>query len=96
MGKIYGYARVSTKGQLENNSLEQQENLLKENGAVEIVKEQFTGKKIDRPLFKKLLSKLNPGDTLMVCKLDRFCRSTVEGITTVHKIGRASCRERVS
>ena len=62
MGKIYGYARVSTKGQLENNSLEQQENLLKENGAVEIVKEQFTGKKIDRPLFKKLLSKLNPGE----------------------------------
>jgi DNA invertase Pin-like site-specific DNA recombinase len=59
---------------------------LKENGAIEVIKEQFTGTKVDRPLFKELLRRLNVGDTLMVCKLDRFARSTVEGITTVRKL----------
>lgn len=86
MSKIYGYARVSTRSQLEGNSLEQQEQQLKDNGAAEIIKEQFTGTKVNRPLFKELLLRLNPGDTLMVCKLDRFARSTVEGITTVRKL----------
>lgn len=86
MSKIYGYARVSTRSQLEGNSLEQQEQQLKDNGAIEIIKEQFTGTKVNRPLFKELLLKLNPGDTLMVCKLDRFARSTIEGITTVRSL----------
>lgn len=86
MSKIYGYARVSTRSQLEGNSLEQQEQQLKDNGAVEIIKEQFTGTKVNRPLFNELLLRLNPGDTLMVCKLDRFARSTVEGITTVRSL----------
>lgn len=86
MSKIYGYARVSTISQLEGNSLEQQEQQLKDNGATEIIKEQFTGTKVNRPLFKELLLRLNPGDTLMVCKLDRFARSTVEGITTVRSL----------
>lgn len=86
MGKIYGYARVSTRSQIDGNSLEQQENQLKDNGAIEVIKEQFTGTKIDRPLFQELLKKLEKGDTLMVCKLDRFARSTVEGITTVRSL----------
>ncbi|MCB2296116.1 recombinase family protein, partial [Clostridium algoriphilum] len=52
---IYGYCRVSTKGQAKNgNSLEQQENALRENGALEIYKDSFTGTKIDRPGFDKL------------------------------------------
>ena len=56
---IYGYCRVSTKGQEKNgNSLEQQEKTLKENGALKIYKESFTGTKIDRPEFDKLLVKL--------------------------------------
>lgn len=86
MSKIYGYARVSTRSQLEGNSLEQQEQQLKDNGATEIIKEQFTGSKVNRPLFNELLLRLNSGDTLMVCKLDRFARSTLEGITTVRNL----------
>lgn len=79
MGKIYGYARVSTKGQLEGNSLENQEEVLRANGATEIYKEQFTGTKIKRPELTKLLDKLEPGDTLMVTKIDRFARSLTQG-----------------
>lgn len=73
---IYGYSRVSTKGQAkDNNSLEIQENLLKENGAEIIFTDSFTGTKIDRPEFDKLLDIINEGDTLVVTKLDRFARS---------------------
>ena len=41
---IYGYARVSTRGQAKDgNSLEAQEKQLKEYGAEEIFIESFTG-----------------------------------------------------
>lgn len=80
----YGYARVSTKGQATNgNSLEEQVKRLKEEGCKVIYQEAFTGTKADRPQFNELLSLLKEGDTLVVTKLDRFARSTVDGIQTV-------------
>ncbi len=73
---IYGYARVSTTGQAKDgNSLEGQENLLKENGATKIYCDAFTGTKIDRPELNKLLDVVAPGDTIVVSKLDRLGRS---------------------
>lgn len=80
MSKRYGYARVSSKGQATNgNSLEDQENKLNEAGCDVVIKEAFTGTKMDRPKFTELLEQLEPGDTLVVCKLDRFARSAGEG-----------------
>lgn len=80
----YGYARVSTRGQAANgNSLEEQVNKLENEGCEIIYQEAFTGTKADRPKFKKLLSLLKEGDTLVVTKLDRFARSTLDGIQTV-------------
>ena len=84
---IYGYARVSTKGQAKDgNSLESQIEILKNNGALEIYSDSFTGTKTDRPNFNKLLNKLNPGDTLMVTKLDRFARSMTQGSELVNEL----------
>ena len=84
---IYGYARVSTKGQERNgNSLENQIELLKENGAAEIYADSFTGTKTDRPEFKKLLTVLKEGDTLIVTKLDRFARSMMQGSELVTEL----------
>lgn len=84
MGKIYGYARVSTKGQLDNNSLEQQtKEMLERYNNIEIYKEQFTGTKTDRPIFNKVIDNLNKGDTLVCTKLDRFCRTTKEGLELI-------------
>ena len=81
---IYGYARVSTKTQVKGNSLEEQKRELKQNGCTEIITEQFTGKTTDRPKFNKLIEEtLQPGDTLVVCKLDRFARTVTEGIEKV-------------
>ena len=49
---IYGYGRVSTKGQAKDgNSLEAQERLLKEHGAEVIYMDSFTGTKMTRPEF---------------------------------------------
>lgn len=77
MAKRYGYGRVSSPGQqLEGNSLSEQERVLLEAGAEEVVLECFTGKLIDRPKFTPLLNKLKSGDTLYVTKLDRFARAT--------------------
>ena len=77
---IYGYARVSTKGQAKDgNSLEAQEKALRESGANQIYVDAFTGTKTDRPEFDKLMNKIQKGDTLIVTKLDRFARSMSQG-----------------
>lgn len=87
MGKIYGYARVSTTGQFKDGySLEHQENVLREAGATEIVKEGYTGTKKDRPLFSELIKGLEKGDTLIVTKLDRFARNTREGLEVIQEL----------
>lgn len=84
---IYGYARVSTRGQAaDGNSLEVQEEILRENGAQEIYKDSFTGTKTDRPEFNKLLEVLQNGDTLIVTKLDRFARSMTQGSELVTRL----------
>lgn len=84
---IYGYARVSTKGQSKNgNSLEEQRQQLQAYGCTVIIEEQFTGTTTDRPQFETLLSKLVAGDTLIVTKLDRFARNVKEGISVVQAL----------
>ena len=83
----YGYARVSSVGQQKNgNSLEAQIELLKQRGAEVIVSECFTGRKVDRPKFTELLKKLQPGDELIVCKLDRFARSSKHGADLIQEL----------
>lgn len=87
MSKIIGYCRVSTKGQLENNSLEQQENeILKKYVNAEIIKEGYTGATINRPELNKLMDQLQEGDLLVVTKLDRLARNTVEGIEIIENL----------
>lgn len=84
---IYGYARVSTIGQSKDgNGLEEQTAALKEYGCQEIITEAFTGKTVERPRFTELLDRLQDGDTLAVTKLDRFARSTIEGVQTVREL----------
>lgn len=81
---LYGYARVSTKGQQrDGNSLSAQAEQLKAAGCSEIVQEAYTGTTCDRPKFDLLLSKLQEGDTLVVTKLDRIARTTIEGCKLV-------------
>lgn len=84
---IYGYARVSTAAQgRDGNSLEDQVAALQKYGCHQIIEEAFTGKTMDRPKFQKLLELLKEGDTLVVCKLDRFARTAIEGVQTVREL----------
>ncbi len=84
---VYGYCRVSTQGQAKDgNSLEVQEKLLKENGAEEIYSDAFTGTKAHRPELDKLLDKLQPGDKLVITKLDRIARSASQGIELIQTL----------
>ncbi len=84
---IYGYARVSTTGQArDGNSIESQKKQLVEQGATEIFTDTYTGTKMERPEFDKLLKAIKEGDTLVVTKLDRFCRSVSQGIKMVDEL----------
>lgn len=84
---IYGYARVSTKGQDKyGNSLPDQEEQLLKEGCDVIYHDSFTGTKMDRPEFSKLMSILKNGDRLVVTKLDRFARTTAGGIETINEL----------
>ncbi|WP_340673169.1 recombinase family protein [Brevibacillus agri] len=78
----YGYARVSTVGQ----DLQAQIHALEAEGCDVIYSEKFTGTKTDRPEFQRLLAELKPGDSLIVTKLDRFARSTLEAIQTIREL----------
>lgn len=84
---IYGYARVSTRGQAKDgNSIESQKKILQQQGAMEIYADAFTGTKTHRPELDKLMNKLQAGDKLIVTKLDRVARSATQGIELVNTL----------
>lgn len=78
---VYGYARVSTKGQ----DLHEQTHSLVVAGVDEknIFSEKFTGTTTDRPEFNKLMDIVKAGDTITVTKLDRFARNTREALEAI-------------
>lgn len=78
----YGYARVSTVHQ----DLESQLQALEKEGCSQVFQDKFTGAERDRPQFNELLETLESGDTLVVTKLDRFARSTLDGINTIKEL----------
>lgn len=84
---IYGYARVSTKGQDRyGNSLQDQMEKLQAAGCEKIFHDSFTGTKMERPEFSKLMELLRAGDVLVVTKLDRFARTAADGAKTVQAL----------
>jgi DNA invertase Pin-like site-specific DNA recombinase len=82
---IYGYARVSTDGQ----SLASQDAKLHEAGCAKVYAERISGARSHRPELAKLLRRLEPGDVLMVTRLDRLARSTRDLLNTLDTIGKA-------
>lgn len=77
---IYGYARVSTKLQKTKGfSLEEQTSQLLAEGCEKIYTDTYTGKTSNRPNMDILRNIVKSGDTVVCTKLDRFCRSVIEG-----------------
>lgn len=90
---IYGYCRVSTKGQAKDgNSLETQEkDILSRYNDAQIYKEAYTGTTIDRPVFSEVVKMMKEHDILVVSKLDRLARNTEEGIHIVKELFKKKC-----
>jgi len=83
INKKYGYVRVSSKSQESNSSIESQKQQLIQNGiqAKDIRVEVGSGANEikNRPVFQKLMKEeLKPNDLLMVTKIDRCSRNTLE------------------
>ena len=76
MCNIYGYCRISTNKQ---NIESQERNILKEYPKATIVKETYTGTKINRIEFNKLLDKVKAGDTIVFDSVSRMSRDAEEG-----------------
>ena len=68
---IFGYARVSTKGQ----ELAGQIAELMAAGCAKVFREKASGAKTDRPELARVIRGLEVGDVLIVTRLDRLARS---------------------
>ena len=85
---IFGYCRVSSRTQARDGySLEAQEKeILSKYANAVIYKETYTGTTTDRPIFAEIVNKMEENDILVVAKLDRLARTTIEGIEIVKEI----------
>ena len=92
MGKVFGYARVSTSDQ----STAIQEAALKAAGAQVVFAEAVSGTtRHNRRELTKLLGVLGHGDTLLVTRLDRLGRSLLDLANIADEIAQAGAHLRV-
>ena len=73
---IYGYCRISTSKQ---NIERQIRNIKRDYPNAKIIKEVYTGTKIDRIEFNKLLKVVKQGDTIVFDSVSRMSRNAEEG-----------------
>lgn len=82
--RLFGYARVSTSQQ----SLEIQIKKLERAGVKRsrIFADKESGKNMDRSQFQLLKLKVEQGDTILVTKLDRLGRNTVDMVKLIEEL----------
>ena len=81
----FGYARVSTRDQ----DLAAQDAELRAAGCAKVFKEKASGARTDRPELAKVIRRLEPGDVLVVVRLDRLARSTRDLLNVLDEISQA-------
>ncbi|WP_022755194.1 recombinase family protein [Butyrivibrio fibrisolvens] len=80
----YGYIRVSSKNQKsDGNSLEAQMDAVRSAGAEKVFVETYTGVKLERPEFTKLLDVVKQDDMIIITKMDRFARTVAQATETI-------------
>ena len=83
---IFGYARVSTR----NQDVAAQVAELMTAGCAKVYREKASGAKTDRPELGKIIGRLEPGDVLMVTRLDRLARSTRDLLNVIEEVSKRS------
>ena len=81
---IFGYARVSTRDQ----DVAAQVAELMTAGSAKVYREKASGTKTDRPELRKTINRLEPGDVLMVTRLDRLARSTRDLLNVIEEVSK--------
>lgn len=80
---IYGYTRISRKEQ----SIDRQiRNIKSEYPTAIILKEAYTGTKMNRPEWTKLRKKIKSGDTIIFDSVSRMSRNADEGVETYFEL----------
>lgn len=74
---IYGYCRISTPRQ---NIERQVRNITEQYPDAVIYRESYTGTKLDRPEWNKLMRKIKPGDSIIFDSVSRMSRNAEDGI----------------
>lgn len=81
--RVYGYARISTMKQ----SIQRQiDNIKAVCPDAVIITEAYTGTKMDRPAWNKLMKQLHEGDTVVFDEVSRMSRNAEEGYTVYREL----------
>ena len=85
--RVFAYARVSTVEQLTENQREQIARAGYDIAPKRFIDEQISGSvpAAQRPGFQRLLERMDEGDTLVVTKLDRIGRDSIDVQQTVER-----------
>lgn len=76
--RVWGYCRVSTTTQ---NIERQERNIKKEYPDAILIREYYTGTKIERPEWNKLYKRVEKGDTIVFDEVSRMSRNAEEGFS---------------
>ena len=93
---LIGYIRVSSASQVDNGSLAAQRLILEQEGieSNNIFSEVSSGLVFDstsRPVLHRAFDEMSPGDTLVVCRLDRFGRSIIGCLLSINALYQRGC-----
>jgi putative DNA-invertase from lambdoid prophage Rac len=94
MSRVFAYARVSTNDQVTENQRDEIAAAGYAITAARYVEEKVSGsvQAMQRPAFAKLMDKLEEGDTLVVTKIDRIGRDSIDVQQTVEMFAERGIR----
>ncbi|WP_299656283.1 recombinase family protein [uncultured Jannaschia sp.] len=94
MARTFAYLRVSTAGQTTETQKQQIATAGIEVEDYRIMAETISGsvEAMKRPGFARLVDRLEPGDLLVVTKMDRLGRNAIDVISTIERLGEMSVR----
>ena len=94
MARTFAYLRASTAGQTTETQKQQIAAAGIEVEEYRLMAETVSGsiKAMKRPGFARLVDRLEPGDMLVVTKMDRLGRDAIDVMTTIEQLGEMSVR----